>query len=99
MDRFVLFIKDFVCCRRLAIPVLKLEPTTYHKLSKYLCPPLALPSSKGRKYMDPGVQCERMDFILCDNIVYMEQDPEFQNNWKKWSEWTITFCRYYHDRH
>ena len=40
-----------------------------------------------------------MYFILCTNIVYIEKDPEFQNNWKKWSEWTITFCRDYHDRH
>jgi len=49
--------------------------------------------------MDPGMKQERMDFIICDNIVYIEQDPEFQNNWKKWSEWTITFCIEYHDRH
>jgi len=34
MNSLVLFIKDFVRCRRLGIPVLKLEPTTYHMFTK-----------------------------------------------------------------
>ena len=40
---------------------------------------------------------ERMDFILCNNIVYIEEDLEFRSNWKKWSTWTIKFCQEYVD--
>jgi len=91
-NSLVLFIKNFVRCRRLGIPVLKLEPTTYHRFSKYLWSPLVLPLSKGRVPMGPEMQRERMDFILCRQY-YIEQDSLFRNNWKKWSEWTISFCR------
>ena len=56
MNSLVLSIKDFVCCRRLGIPVLKLEPSTYHRFTKYLWSPLVLPLSKGRAHMDSGMQ-------------------------------------------
>jgi len=29
--------------------------------------------------------------------VYIDEDPEFQNNWKKWSGWTIKFCQEFLD--
>jgi len=98
MDSLVLFIKDFVRCRRLGIPVLKLEPTTYyHRFAKYLWSPHVLPLSKGKTPMDSVMKRERMDFILCNNIVYIEEDPVFRKNWKKWSEYTISFCQEFFD--
>ena len=63
---------------RLGIPVLKLEPTTHYRFAKYLWSPHVLSLSRGpRLPMDSVMQRERMDFILGNNIVYIEEDPNF----------------------
>ena len=92
MNKFILFIQDYIRCRRQGIPVLKLEYPNYKQFTKYLWKPEVLKRSKGRITFDHELQKQRMDFVLCNNIVYIEQDPEFRRQWLKWSSWTITFC-------
>jgi len=86
------YIKDYIRCRREGIPVLKIELNLYQKFSKYLWSPEKLIRSKEKINFSDELQKKRMLFILCDHVVYIEENTLFRNERAVWVPKIIRFC-------
>jgi len=90
---FLEYLKDYVRCCREGIPVLKIELNLYLKSSKYLwCPEKLIQSKCTITFLDE-LQKKRMLFILCDHVVYIEENAMFHNERAIWVPTIIRFCK------
>jgi len=92
-NEFLEYLKDYVRCCREGIPVLKIELNLYLKSSKCLWCPEKLIQSKGTIKFLNELQKKRMLFILCDHVVYIEENTMFCNERAIWVPKIISFCK------
>jgi hypothetical protein len=95
-DMLLASLRDYIRCRREGIPVVKLEKPLYMKYTKYLWCTDVLRDTAQKVDFDDNLLKQRMQYILCDSIVYQELSVDYRISWLNHVEWLVSWVKSYH---